>query len=68
MSMMEEVKEIKTCGNSNGKRWVKVFIYLLIREERRSLLLAPGENSQESMKENIPLKFSEGSLKVTIGE
>ena len=43
-------------------------IYLLMREERRSLLLAPGENSQESTKENIPLKFSEGSLKVTIGE
>ena len=44
------------------------YLYLLIREERRSLLLAPGENSQESTKENIPLTFSEGSLKVTIGE
>ena len=39
-----------------------------MREKGRSLLLAPGENSQESTKENIPLTFSEGSLKVTMGE
>ena len=42
--------------------------YLFLMREERSLLLAPGENSQESTKENIPLTFSEGSLKVTIGE
>ena len=39
-----------------------------MREERRSLLLAPGENSQESTKENIPLTLSEGSLTLIVGK